>query len=345
MERYVGMDVHGDSCTALSMSAKGKRQRQDVIETNGQALLEYLGQLSGSVHLCIEETEWSSWLWEVLSPHVAEMVVVRGERRQGASKSDALDALALADRLRTNRLGHPVYKAPREFARLREQARVYWGVTQDLTRSKNRLKSVFRRRGVGCDDSSVYHKKGRAPRIRQLPAALRDAAALLGDQVDHLIALKSQVESSLIEESHRHKISYILETIPGLGEIRVAQLLPIVVTPHRFRTKRQFWCYCGFGIVSHSSADWVRTNRQWVRSRQPQTRGLNKNRNPRLKAIFKGAATTVIHPKSHNAFHTAYDQLCEQGTKPNLAKVTVARKLAATTWTMWKNEEIYDPER
>ena len=82
-----------------------------------------------------------------------------------------------------------------------------------------------------------------------------------------------------------------------------------------------------------------------MRSRQPQTRGLNKNRNPRLKAIFKGAATTVIHPKSRNAFHTAYDHLCEQGTKPNLAKVTVARKLAATIWKMWKNEEVCDPER
>ena len=51
----------------------------------------------------------------------------------------------------------------------------------------------------------------------------------------------------MLRESHRHRIARILETAPGLGPIRVAQMLPIVVTPYRFRTKRQFWAYCGFG--------------------------------------------------------------------------------------------------
>jgi hypothetical protein len=33
------------------------------------------------------------------------------------------------------------------------------------------------------------------------------------------------------------------------------------------------------------------------------------------------------------------------GTKPNLAKLTLARKIAATALVMWKREEKYDPER
>ena len=168
--------------------------------------------------------------------------------------------------------------------------------------------------------------------------------SVLGDEIDRLAVLKDQVESAMVEESHRHRISRILETIPGLGPIRVAQLLPIVVTPHRFRTKRQFWSYCGFGIVTHSSADWVRIDHQWIRSHQAQTRGLNKNRNRHLKMIFKGAATTVIQA-APNPFRDAYDRLCEQGTKPNLAKVTVARKIAATALAVWKRQEVYDPQR
>jgi len=31
------------------------------------------------------------------------------------------------------------------------------------------------------------------------------------------------------------------------------------------------------------------------------------------------------------------------GTKPNLARVTLARKLAAIVLAMWKSEEVYDP--
>ena len=127
--------------------------------------------------------------------------------------------------------------------------------------------------------------------------------------------------------------------------MRVAQLLPIVVTPHRFRTKRQFWAYCGFGVVTHSSADWTRRNGEWVRDRVPQTRGLNRNFNRQLKGIFKAAATTVIAHSGPNVFQSAYEDLCAAGTKPNLAKLTVSRRIAATTLAMWKTQEVYDPQR
>ena len=344
MERYIGMDVHAVSCTLGVLDAKGKRPRQDVVETNGRALLEYLRSLPGTLHLCLEESEWAPWRWEILSPHVAEMVVVRGERKKG-SKSDAIDAHGLAERLHIGQIKSPVFKAPRPFAKLRELARVYGMVTQDLAGSKNRLKSCFRRRGVEGEGTRVYGAKGRAERLRQLPAALRGPVEMLGEQLERLAALKSRAESAMVEESRRHRISRLLETVPGLGPVRVAQLPPIVVTPPRFRTKRQFWSYSGFGVVTRSSGDWVRVDGQWTRGRVAQPRGLNVNYNRTLKMIFKGAATTVIAHGGANPFREAYERLCEQGTKPNLAKLTVARKIAATVLTMWKNEEVYDPTR
>jgi transposase len=338
------MDFHAESCTICVLDATGRRVRQDVVETNGRALVDYFKQLPGQLHLCFEESEWAPWLWQILSPHVAEPVVFRGERRKG-SKSDAIDAHGLAERLRTGQITNPIFKAPKQFAKLRELARVYGLLTLDLARAKNRLKSSFRRRGVRCEGTAVFGAEGRAQRLRQLPAALRGAVELLGVQLDCLEELKSEAESAMVDESHRHRISRILETVPGLGPVRVAQLLPIVVTPHRFRTKRQFWAYCGFGVVTRSSADWVRLDGQWVRARVAQTRGLNFNFNRTLKMIFKGAATTVIAHAGPTPFREAYERLCEQGTKPNLAKVTVARKIAATVLAMWKSEEVYDPKR
>ena len=216
-------------------------------------------------------------------------------------------------------------------------------VTVDLARAKNRLKSSFRRRGIRCAGTNVYGEEGRAQLMRQLPAALRGSAELLGYQHDHLERLKDLAEAEMVEESHRHRVCHLLETVPGLGAVRVAQLVPIVVTPHRFRTKRQFWSYCGFGVVTRSTSDWVRVKGKWQRSQVEQTRGLNFNFNRTLKRIFKGAATTVISHQSANSFRAAYDRLCAEGTKPNLAKVTVARKIAATTLAMWKSEEVYDP--
>jgi transposase len=344
MERYLGADVHAASVTFSVLDASGKQIRRDVVETNGKALVGYLQQLAGNLHLCLEEGEWSQWLYEILSPHVAELVVYRGEWKPGL-KSDAIDAHGLAEKLRTGTIGRPVYKDGRLFTALRDRARTYTMVTRDVARVKSRLKSFFRSRGLSCTGEAVFKSEGRAKRARALPLATREAVDLLGRELEQLAALKAEAEASMLRESHRHRIARILETAPGLGPVRVAQMLPIVVTPHRFRTKRQFWAYCGFAVVTRSSSDWVRDQDRWVRARVAQTRGLNFNHNRMLKAIFKGAATTVIAHSGPNPLREGYDRQLENGTKPNLAKLTVARNLAAIVLAMWKTEGTYDPGR
>ena len=98
----------------------------------------------------------------------------------------------------------------------------------------------------------------------------------------------------------------------------------------RVRTKRQFWSYCGLGIVMRSSSDWVRNkNGSWERAEVQRTRGLNVNHNHTLKNIFKGAATTVVSKLETDPLHQDYQRLIAAGTKPNLAKLTIARKIAA----------------
>jgi hypothetical protein len=64
-----------------------------------------------------------------------------------------------------------------------------------------------------------------------------------------------------------------------------------------------------------------------------------------LKDIFKGAATTVITLAPEDPIYSDYQRLLAAGTKPNLAKLTLARKIAATVLAMWKKEERYTPEK
>ena len=344
MERYLGADVHAASATFCVLDASGKQIRRDVVETNGRALVGYLQSLAGKLHLCIEEGEGSQWLYEILSPHVAELVVYRGEWKPG-QKSDAIDAHGLAEKLRSGRIDRPVFKDAKRFTALRDRARTYTMVTRDVVRVKSRLKSFFRARGLPCAGAALYQPEERAKRARDLPPATREVVDLLGRELAQIEALKAEAEAAMLRESRRHRIARILETAPGLGPIRVAQMLPIVVTPHRFRTKRQFWAYCGFGVVMRSSSDWVQDQSRWVKARVVQTRGLNFNHNRLLKAIFKGAATTVIAHCGANPLRANYDRQLENGTKPNLAKLTVARQIAAIVLAMWKTEEEYDPGR
>jgi transposase len=161
-----------------------------------------------------------------------------------------------------------------------------------------------------------------------------------------LEAVRWQAEKDLVQEAHHHPIARLLETCPGLGPIRVAQLLPIVVTPWRFRTKRQFWSYCGLGIVMRSSSDWVqRPDGGWTRAQVQQTRGLNRRHNTTLKGIFKGAATTIVTQLREEPLGRDYQRIVDAGTKPNLAKLTLARKIAAAALAMWKQQEEYAPSK
>ncbi len=83
----------------------------------------------------------------------------------------------------------------------------------------------------------------------------------------------------------------------------------------------------------------------WIRARVPQTRGLSRQFNHVLKDIFKGAATLVITQRNKGPLYDRYERMLAAGTKPSLAKLTLARIVAATVLRMWKDEEEYKPER
>lgn len=344
MHRYVGLDVHARSCTYAVVSASGKRLSSGILETNGRVLLEALRAIPGDLYVCLEEGTQSAWLAELFAPHVKEVTVVVPRESKGP-KDDLRDAWARAEELRIGAIATRVYKAPLQLSGLRSAASAYRMATQDIVRTKNRLKAVFRGRGISTD-SSVYEQEARKKWMEELPPAQQELAEWLGQQLDTLIPLRESAEKWLLRESRAHPIIRVLETAPGMGPIRTAQLVACVATPHRFRTRQQFWSYCGLGVVTRSSSDWIRDKRgNWVRATVAQTRGLSRKRQPVLKNIFKGAATTVIRQLPQDPLHVGYQRLLEGGTKPNLASVTLARRIAATVLSMWKHQEVYDPRR
>ena len=259
-------------------------------------------------------------------------------------KSDSEDAWARAEDLRVGSIETKVFKAAGRYSELRQAMRGYNAIVEDTKRVKNRLKAIYRSRGLWGMHEEVYHPNVRKQWLDKLPPSHQRLAELLGQELDGLLKLREQAEDRLQQETKKHPIIRRLAAAPGLGSIRAAQVVAVVVTPERFRTKRQFWSYCGLGIVMRTSADWVREKGRWVRAPVAQTRGLTRKRNPLLKCVFKGAAMTVVQMKDH-PLKRAYERLLEAGTKPNLAKVTIARRIAAVVLAMWKHQEDYDPAK
>ena len=124
----------------------------------------------------------------------------------------------------------------------------------------------------------------------------------------------------------------------------IALLIGRVQTPHRFRSKRQFWAYCGLALETRSSADYRFQDGQLVRARKPVfIRGLNRNHNHELKNLFKSAATTAS--VIHGPFREFYEGLLAKGMQPAMARLTLARKIAAITLSVWKKGESFDAEQ
>ena len=70
-------------------------------------------------------------------------------------------------------------------------------------------------------------------------------------------------------------------------------------------------------------------------------------RQVRVTVVDKeGAATTVIGRAAEDQpLYRHYQSLLDGGTKPNLAKLTIARQIASIVLALWRSGETYDPER
>jgi transposase len=166
---------------------------------------------------------------------------------------------------------------------------------------------------------------------------------LLYEELEAVRQLRRQAKREMIVECRKYPETKLLCSVPFLGPVRAAVLIGRVQTPHRFRTKRQFWAYCGLALEMRDSGEYRVVDGQVERRKKPaQIRGLNWNHNHELKNLFKAAATTASF--SNGVFREFYLGLLKKNMQPEMARLTLARKIAAITLKIWKKGEAFDAE-
>ena len=321
--KYVAFDVHKATISAAVLNLEGKLLTQTVMQTDATAIRDFLRGLSGSVHLTFEEGTLSQWLFELARPLVTDLLVCNAKHSGSVgNKSDKLDALKLAQYLRAGLL-KPVYHGSAPTQALKQLAHIYDSITADTTRAMNRLKSLYTSLGVACSGRDVYYSRNRRLWLEKLnEQGHRLRAEFLYRQLDHLRPLKQDARKAMLKEAKRHAAFKHLQQVPGLGPVRVAEIISAVGSPHRFRAKRQFWKYCGLAVVTRSSSDYeVVEEGLQRRVNNTQTRGLNREYSRRLKRVFKSASLEALKDE---AVKKLYQRLTEKGTRPEMALLTIA---------------------
>src|SRR5689334_15306241 len=346
-EKYIGMDVHAATISAAVMNAQGTVLMECVLETKGATILEFIQGLRGTLALTFEEGTWATWLHDLLKPHVSRLVVCdprKNAQSRDGNKNDRMDARMLAELLRTNRV-KGVYHEKNGTRALKELGRSYLTLTKDSTRVMNRIKSVYRSWAIPCGGKSVYSRRHRAEWLAKLgEPGVRIRAEHLYEQLDSLQPLRQAARRELLRESQKHAGVKLLRQIPTIGPIRSALLVALLQTPHRFRTKRQLWAYAGFAVQTCDSGEFRVVRGKLRRNRERVTvRGLNRNHNPDLKNLLKGAAISAIErPGPLQDFYAAR---VDKGMWPSLARLNLARKIAAVTLIIWKKGGSFDPKQ
>ena len=346
-EKYIGLDVHQATIVVAVMDSTGKLVMESILETEAATILQFFAGLRGTLSVTFEEGTWSVWLYDLLNPHVDKLVVCNPRKNallKDGNKSDRIDARKLAELLRGNQL-KPVYHGETGVRMLRELSRSYLTIVKDLSRVMNRLKAVYRSWAIPCAGRDVYYRRHRAQWLDKIrEAGVRRRAERLYEQLDMLQHLRQQARRELLAESRKHAITAKLRQIPYLGPIRSALAVALIQTPHRFRSKRQLWAYSGLALETRISAEYRLVEGQVRRSKKLLSiRGLNKDHNHDLKGLFKGAATMAsVRP---GPFQDLYQAALAKGIKPTMARLTLARKIAAITLTLWKKGENFDAEK
>ena len=142
--KYIGLDVHKEAVAV--MNGEGKVVMESIIETKTSTMVQFLLGLRGELHVTFEEGTWAAWLYDLLKPHVQELVVCNPRRNalmKEGNKSHKIDARKLADLLRGGYLSS-VYHGENGLRTLKELARSYLTISKDLTRVMNRVKALYR---------------------------------------------------------------------------------------------------------------------------------------------------------------------------------------------------------
>jgi hypothetical protein len=143
--KYIGMDVDEEAISIAVLNSSGKLVMECVIENKAITILDFLKGLRGSLHVTLEEGTRAAWLYDLIKPHLTELVVCNPRRNallKKGSKSDRFDARKPAELLHSKMLG-PEYHGEHGVRTLKEPARSCLAISKDLGRVMSRVKAIY----------------------------------------------------------------------------------------------------------------------------------------------------------------------------------------------------------
>lgn len=335
---FIALDVHCAFSEMAVVTGHGKLLRRERCDTTIPAIVAQLKEVRRPRRLTFEEGPLADWLSRELRSHVDELVVCEPRRNhwiaRDSDKDDSVDALKLAELYRGGYLKAVHQTGSLERSLLKQQVLLYHDRVRERVRQGNQLVGLCRRHGVFARANDLLDDATWQRSLAFLPpdARLRCGWESVRETYQFLLAHELALRASLVGVAKNIEEVRQFAAIPGISWIRGVTFYVLIDTPHRFPSKAALWRYCGIGLERRHSGN------------GPMRTRLSRQGHRRLKDILLGAAKSVT-AQADNPYADRYEAWRSQGLHPANAKRNVARALAATMWSLWKNGQAYDPVR
>jgi transposase len=331
MPRYIGLDLHKRTLEVCFVDEVGSIIKRMEIQVSREAITAFArSQLQPDDRIAVEATGNAWPVVRLLRPYVAEIAVGNGMKTrliaQARIKTDKVDALVLAQLLRTNFLP-TVWQPDPETLRLRSLSHRRAALVQDRTGVKNRIHGILYSRMIKYPDERLFSKPGLAwLKQVELDADARtsiDADLRLVDQLTREIDAIEQVLVEAVAPDPRVKL---LLTLPGVDVVCALALLAALGDLSRFPDGDHAASYLGLVPSTKQSAGHTYHG--------PITRAGDANAR---WVLIQAAQHLAKHPGPLGVF---FRKIAKRKNW-NVAVVATARKLVVIAYLMLKNGEPY----
>jgi transposase len=336
---WLGLDAHAQNCVVAQLDDDGTQRQFWRVPTQGDKLVAQVRAIPASdKRLALEESNLARWLWQLLGPHVAQLVVCDARHNKLISahpnKKDQRDAFNLARLLRLNEL-KPVWQVPtQERALFKSAAQSYEEAVLRQTQLKQQIKSTFQHWGFFPTGTRLYSPEGRGAWLKQLPHAdLRAQVELLYHSMEHAVQTQADTRRLMVRLGKSFPEVKLLSTAPGLGVVGAHVFAAYIAQPERFDSASGLIRYCRLGIRDRSSDDKPLGYEQ-----------LDRHGHGVLKAISYRAWLQAMK-RQRGAVHQFFLWSKKNTGSATHARLNTQRKLLRAWWTLWREGKEWDEKK
>ncbi len=328
--RVIGLDVHR-SFAQVAILEHGAVKDFGRFAMEREAVLHFAATLRKDDDVVLESTVNTVAIVRLLNPFVRRVVVANPLQVRAIAwakvKTDKIDAATLA-RLHAAGFLPEVWTPPQEVQAQRLRIAERTQLVSQMTRLKNRIRSVLHANLIPREAGRLHSQRGRA-RLEQLalPAEQKRLVLRHLDELDRLGAELAILDKDLAQRALDEPDVKRLMTIGGVNAIVAASVLAAIGDIRRFSSPERLVSYLGLNPSVHQSGDHPAFHGHITRRGRGHARAM----------LVEAAWSIAAAPGPLRAF---FHRIGVKRGK-QVAAVATARKLAVLMWHMLTKNEDY----